>query len=515
MQNRCNIVDAVRDTVLRYHLIYNGDTIMVAVSGGPDSVALLHCLLMLAPEYNLHLVVAHVNHELRGEESDKEQAFTERLARDKGLTVLTRRENARELADKHKLSLEEAARRVRYDNLIEMAWETNADAVALGHHKNDRAETILIQLLRGSGRTGLAGFQPRTVIDNVRFVRPFYDITRDEINDFLEVMDCEWCVDSSNIDRRFLRNKIRLDLIPLLEKKYNPNLVDTLARTADILGTEDEYLDRIANGVLESLLDTGDASLECIPVDEILSLPYAVSRRVARMWLMQVLQTPLPPPLTDIETVLTLCESGKPGNYHVLSKRVLVYRDYEHLFARHMELEHITGRVPRETIESILPQLLLDNVCYAGYMFVPVPEDFRLQLHCEELLNITAQRVLTTPYCDVIFQTRKPSKRYFAGYTTRLEIPRDDGVLEFRTARKGDRLLHFTGSKSLRRYFTDIKIPNPLRHHTLILAHEHTVLWIPGIPESDIRKAVTNKKQHKKLYAIVQPQEDWTTTDTL
>ncbi len=222
-----------------HRLLSTGSTVVVAVSGGADSVALVDFLVSRA-ELHLRLVVAHLNHCLRGGESDGDEAFVISLAASYGIPCELRRVDVRELARTARQSLEDAGRSARYAFLDEVADSYGAHAVALAHHADDQAETVLMRLLRGSGGRGLASMSPRS--RNGRYVRPFLCVTRREIEAYLQRRRLSYRHDRSNDDTGYLRNSIRHELLPFLQR-YNPEIAARLADTAAILAADEDLLD--------------------------------------------------------------------------------------------------------------------------------------------------------------------------------------------------------------------------------------------------------------------------------
>jgi tRNA(Ile)-lysidine synthase len=220
------------------NLFSTGDTVVVAVSGGADSVALLDILVSLR-DLSLQLVVAHLNHMLRGDESDGDEEFVRNLARSYGLPFVARRVDVEEVARREGRSLEDAGRSARYAFFDEEATRQGAGSVALAHHADDQAETVLLRLLRGAGGSGLCAMAPRTA---GRYVRPLLGVGRIEIEEYLRTRRIGWRDDSSNWDGRFLRNRVRNELIPYLAC-YNPAISERLAATAEALAADEEFLD--------------------------------------------------------------------------------------------------------------------------------------------------------------------------------------------------------------------------------------------------------------------------------
>jgi len=297
----------VRQTFLRtiknFRLLEPGQGVLVAYSGGLDSSALLHLLLEVKKHWDLEVVLAHFNHGLR-REAGRDEAFCRATAERFEIPILVGRADVRASARTRGLSLEEAAREARYDFLNRAADEVGAPRVATGHTRNDQAETLLLRLLQGSGPRGLAGIHPRV---EGRIIRPLLEIDRRDLEDYLEEKGGEHVFDESNLDRRFLRNRIRLDLIPLLAEEYNPEVVRLLARTADILRQEDDYLERLAAAKADKIFYSGRYGAGLM-AKALARLPRGLSRRLVRMFIRREKGDLRSVSFDDIEDILSLQE---------------------------------------------------------------------------------------------------------------------------------------------------------------------------------------------------------------
>ncbi|MBW2545232.1 MAG: tRNA lysidine(34) synthetase TilS, partial [Deltaproteobacteria bacterium] len=229
----------VRKAIEKYSMLNPGDRVGIAVSGGADSVALLYELSILADEYDLALFILHLNHGIRGEESDRDEAFVVELAGSMGIPADSERVSIPELIEKKGGSLEDICREERYAFFERMSQKHGLNKIALGHNLNDQTETVIMRFLRGSGLEGLKGFLP--VRDGI-YIRPLIDSTREEIISFLEERDIRFVTDSSNADDIHLRNRIRNILVPELKASYNVRLEENISRTADILRLEDDFI---------------------------------------------------------------------------------------------------------------------------------------------------------------------------------------------------------------------------------------------------------------------------------
>jgi tRNA(Ile)-lysidine synthase len=270
------VLEQVRKTITRYSMFKAGDRVGVAVSGGADSVFLLHALHALRPRWDLQLTVLHLDHRLRGEESRGDADFVRELAAQLGLPAHIRECDVAGLKRSSGDNLEQTARNARRQYYREFLCE--GDRVATGHTRSDQAETVLFRFLRGSGTAGLAGVRPLT---SDRIVRPLIDIERSDVEQYLRDAGIRWREDASNTSRDFARNRIRHELLPLLIAGWNPALVSNLAHTAQWAQAEESYweaeIDRVA---AERLTVRPPAVL--FQAKEIGKLPKAVARRLVR-----------------------------------------------------------------------------------------------------------------------------------------------------------------------------------------------------------------------------------------
>ena len=228
--NRLVLEAKVRETIKRCRMMARGETLLVAVSGGVDSVCLLEVLYRLAPALKIRLALAHLDHGLRGEESRQDAGFVADIAHAKGLPLVCESADVRGYAEERKIGLEEAGRSLRRAFLERTANQVGAARIAVGHTRDDRAETVLLHLVRGAGTVGLMGIRPVTL----PYVRPLIEVSRAEIVAFAQSEKLSWREDSSNDDLRFSRNRIRREVIPALER-INPKVADALARTSELL----------------------------------------------------------------------------------------------------------------------------------------------------------------------------------------------------------------------------------------------------------------------------------------
>ena len=276
-----SLVSLIKLTVGRKELFESGAGIVTAVSGGPDSVCLLHILYLLSSQWGLGLEVAHFEHGLRGRESEDDARFVEKLSHDFGLGFSIEHGNVRAFADREGMGIQEAARILRYDFLERVRADTESTYIATAHTADDQAEEVLLRLIRGAGLPGLSGIP--WVRDNY-IVRPLLGVTRQQILGHLKAHDIPFVIDQSNNSRAYLRNRIRKDLLPLLAEDFNPAIVRTVNRTAEMLAEDHQLLEKMAEEAYQDSLSSSSRVGELgFSVKKIKGHPGPIRRRIYRM----------------------------------------------------------------------------------------------------------------------------------------------------------------------------------------------------------------------------------------
>lgn len=279
--------DKIRSSIKKYNMLQKGDSVLVGVSGGPDSVTLLHVLCDLKKEYSLNILIAHLDHKFRGEESADDRRFCEGLAKKYNLEITWQEIDVPRIAKEKGISPEEAARFERYDFFKRLAKERGIDKIAVGHTRDDQAETVLMRIIRGAGMKGLRGISPVKDMQGFRIIRPLIEISRKEVEDFVSEAGLKFRKDSSNEKTVFTRNKVRLELIPLLEKDFNPNVKEVLVNMAENLQVEDDFLSRYARRKFKSVSKIKHAEI-FIDLKKFKKQPEAVRKRILRAGLEEL-----------------------------------------------------------------------------------------------------------------------------------------------------------------------------------------------------------------------------------
>ncbi len=274
------LLSKFKGTIQRYNLLNKNDALVVGVSGGPDSVCVLYLLKSIQKEFRFSLHVAHLNHMLRGKESQKDADFVLSLAKKLSFPVTIKALEAGGLSNQG--SLEEAARKARLDFLFEIARKVKAKKIVLGHNLDDQAETVLMRIVRGSGLMGLSGILPKRSMGRVTIIRPLLEISRNEIERFLKKKKIAPRIDATNAVEVYFRNKIRHRLLPQL-KTYNPNIKKVLANMAENVALDYEYLLSKASIVFEKLKVSNTKPLLTLKLEKLQKLHPALLNMVLRL----------------------------------------------------------------------------------------------------------------------------------------------------------------------------------------------------------------------------------------
>ncbi len=272
------LISKVRDAIKRYHLLAKGDRVVIGVSGGPDSIALLDVLQKLGSEFNCALYIAHLDHGLR-KSSPKDRVFVEQLSKNLRIPVVVKRIAIKDYAKGR--SLEEDAREKRLAFLCDAARRVKAQKVALAHHLDDQAETVLMRILRGTGLAGLTGIMPKRMLYGVTFVRPFLEVSRSEIEGYIKANRLKFRVDATNKKDIYFRNKVRHHLLPMLSRDYNKNIAMLLASLAESASSDYDYLSQQAQSLSARLGPH-------IPLKIFLNLHPSLQRLIVRLRIKQL-----------------------------------------------------------------------------------------------------------------------------------------------------------------------------------------------------------------------------------
>ncbi|MBN2566348.1 MAG: tRNA lysidine(34) synthetase TilS, partial [Candidatus Eisenbacteria bacterium] len=304
-----DIVCTARDTIERYRLISPRDTVLAAVSGGPDSVCMLHVLLTLREELGFDVKVAHLDHQFRGEESRRDSEFVESLADRFGVPCICHEENVPLFLMSNAMSGQEAARLLRYQFLVKTSKLEYCQRIATGHNADDQAETVIMRILRGAGPDGLAGIPPKR--EGV-IIRPILSCWREEIEDYLARNDLPFRVDSSNLQSKYLRNEVRNELLPYLAR-FNPRVSRSLSGLATIMADVSDHLARLTDQAIPEVVQRARFGQFVLDLPRLAGYDEALKRSVFRR-VFETLRPDLGPlPSHHVESLLSMVRKGNVG----------------------------------------------------------------------------------------------------------------------------------------------------------------------------------------------------------
>lgn len=434
-------MDLLRAAV-RYRMFSPGDRVLAAVSGGPDSVAMLHALHSRADHFGITLHVAHLNHGIRGEASDADAEFVARLARDIGVGCTVEKTDVPTLRRKMRMGTEEAARSLRHKFLQQTAAELCANRIALGHTADDRAESVLLNVIRGTGVHGLGSIRP--VSGSV--VRPLIDTTRAEVENYITEHDIPFRTDHTNLDPAYTRNRVRLKLLPLLEKHYNPQARSALVRLAEIAAMTSDLMDCAAWSAAVSALyrDAFDAGL-------ISMLPRALQHEVVRQEILRIKGDLNDVSMEQVSRVVDALECGSDFVITLPSGRIYAERVGDTFCIR------APARASR------------------GAAF-----EYRIAVPGITILS-EAEQTLTVDVVNNPIPTKLPIDEAL------IDVEAVTGELRARNPRPGDRITLFGlgGTKKLQDVFTDAKVPRNERARAAVLVDDEKILWVVGVARAE------------------------------
>ncbi|MEW4372789.1 tRNA lysidine(34) synthetase TilS [Paenibacillus kandeliae] len=450
-------------------------TIVVAVSGGPDSVALLHTLHSLSPRYGWRLVCAHMNHGFRPQESAAEAIFVEQLAIELDIPFELETVDAPAHMQQTGLGAQEAARDLRYQFLYQIASKHHASAIALAHHMDDQAETVLMRILRGTGPEGLGGMKMRRTEKNVELIRPFLRIYKADLIGACQECGFGYITDSSNDQRKYTRNAIRLDVLPFLEP-FNNQLVPALSRLAEIAGTENEYIVQQTETLYNELVKEKEGSFS-FSAASFATVHVALQRRLIKLILNYLSSANGTFDFAKIEIIRRQIEQSDLASWNLdVGSRIICIREYdnirfrqiseqeEHSFCLPVQHEDAVIRIPGTSAHM---EVVVREGCHDHFDSVHVSSD------------------------EAFFDADL------------LDFP-----LYLRSRRPGDVIaLIGGGTKKVKNLFIDAKIPLSQRDRMPLLADASgRIIWIPGLRRA--REALLGPHTDRCLYMKIVKSED-------
>ena len=423
----------VKAYVKKWHMLQKEDSVIAGISGGADSVCLLFMLLKLQKELGFALMAVHVNHGIRGAEAERDEAYVKRLCRQWNVRLKVYRENVPAYAKEHGMTEEEAGRDIRRTCFCKVLKEWGGTKIALAHHENDNVETLLWNLCRGTGIRGLGGIAP---VNDV-WIRPLLCVKRREIESYLKKRGISYCTDTTNADRRYMRNRIRMDVIPYLEDCVNTESVSHMGKTMERMYELEQYI----------LEEVGKYKESCTG--------WKNGRRIIR----QTEYTKIPKALRDNVLHEILCETaGRRKDIEEVHIQML--RDlFTKQVGKRIDLPY--GVTAIRTYEGVRFEKNIPEASYAG----DENELFSIRVFDREPGNVTFPEKIYTKWFDY-------------------DIIKNTVKIRHRIAGDSIVINRYGGRKKLKQYFTDQKVPQEDRDKIWIAADGDEVLWIVGYRQS-------------------------------
>ena len=522
--NKIKLESKVIDFIQRYSLISHKEIVVVGVSGGADSVCLLNVLAKWRKRLGIKLHVAHLNHQLRGVESEADAEYVSNLAGSLGIPITIDRQDVAAYRIERNCSIEEAARELRYAFLGRVAREVGANRIAVGHTRDDQVETILMHILRGTGITGLCGLAPcspmaydsqgmslpaspsslpasplslpasplslRAKRSNLLVIRPLLDITREETTSYCQQHQLDPRIDSSNLSLSFFRNRLRLQLLPLL-RQYNPGVDQALLRLADIAKEDNAFLEQQASGLWEEVVKQ-ENNVIYLDKRQLANLPIALQRQLLRAAVARLAGDARDIEASHIEAARSLL--NKPAGKRIsLPHGLICHGGYNEL-----AITRLPPAIASEAWQSQLPPC----------PFPPLLGEFPLKVPGETVFprwkviaSIVGERV-DTPSLRGVLSTSEGTCQ--SNLVADFDYHKTGTELFVRQRQPGDRFhpLGMNTHKKLQEFMVDVKIPRSWRSHIPIVCSPQQIIWVVGWRIDDRVKITEASKEILRLEFI-------------
>ncbi|HAT4798030.1 TPA: tRNA lysidine(34) synthetase TilS, partial [Clostridioides difficile] len=454
--------DKVLSTINKHNLIQKGDKIVLGLSGGPDSVCLLHVLNRLKKDFNIEIYAAHLNHQIRGIEAQKDALYVSKLCEDMGIIFFVKSINVPKYCENEGLSLEEGARKLRYEMFYEIKDKIKANKIAIGHNLNDQAETVMMRIMRGTGLKGLKG------IDYIRdncIIRPILDVERNEIEEYCEAYNLNPRIDKTNLENIYTRNKIRLDLLPYMKDNFNSNVIESIVRMSNSLKSDNDYIEKEAEAKFREVSNIKEKGFVEINLDDFVCLHDAIKVRVLRNSIKHILGDTNFVDQRHIEDIMSLEDNSKVNKMLTLPRNIFVYRKKDSIILTNEEIVN-------EEIEFYY------NVPSNGFIKI------------KELKQIIETQVMSIDRYKSM-KLDNSSKGF--------DFNKVKGGIVIRSRRQGDKIKLAMGSKKVKDLFIDLKIPREERCKIPIITDSEGIICVGDYKISENYKIDENTKEVLKI----------------
>lgn len=448
--------EKVLSIIREHNLIKKNENIVIGVSGGPDSMALLYVLLEIKPLLNFNIHIAHVNHGVRGEDAKSDQLFVERVANELNLPYYTKNVDMIRYGKEKGITSEEAGRELRYGFFRQILKSVGGGKIAVAHNMNDQAETLLMRFMRGTGIDGLKGME--FIYEDI--IRPILGIDRKEIEAYIEKNAIETVLDKTNLEPIYTRNKIRLELIPYIEENFNPNIINTLWRMSRISDIDSKFLEDYSEREYNLIVKKHINNSIILDRGKFLEEDRSIQQRIIRNAIFEISGSLQGVSEVQISSVLNLFLGSGTGKEVHLSNDLIARNSYEDL---------IIERGIHKEKDKYLYSLDFSGV----NIFEKIGYCFFIRIINKDDLIIN----------------KSSNIRYF-------DLDMVKGDLKVRNRREGDRFIPFgmKGKKKLKDYFIDEKVPKELRDRIPLIVDGEDILWVVGYRTNDLYKINSSTK---------------------
>ncbi|MBQ5696229.1 MAG: tRNA lysidine(34) synthetase TilS [Clostridium sp.] len=459
------MLDKVINYIKENKIIQQDDRILVALSGGPDSVCLLHMLYRIKDKFNLKLGAIHINHMLRGEEADKDENYIIDLCEQMGIKHYVKRINIEYIAKETNVSLETAGRNERYKAFEEIKIKDKYNKIAVAHNANDQAETILMRIMRGTGLEGLTGIKPQR---EGGIIRPILCLNRQEIEDYCEYNGLNPRIDASNYDRHYSRNRVRLDILPYMRDNFNKDIIDTLNRMTLLLQKDNEFIEEYSkkcynmyckkhNNKLEILKELFEKEMESIITRVVIIAFKEISKSYQNFEMKHIYEI----------VNLASRETGKKIN---LTNNIICENLYGNIVLSKNDNKYYNSCVKTEI--KLDKDNIIENIEFNNYII-----NF-------EVIENKKKEKFTKNNLIKLFNYDKIEKEILIRYR-----------------KDGDKIipLGMSGSKKVKDIFINSKVPREERDNTPILCFDDKISWIVGYKTSQLFKIDSDTKMILKI----------------
>lgn len=460
--------EEVLKTIKDHNLIGVGEHVVIGVSGGPDSMALLYILLDIKKDIPFSICVAHVNHGVRGKAADKDEEFVKRICERLNLPFHSIRVDMNKYAKNYNMTAEEAGRKLRYDFFRKVLSKHGKGKIAVAHNKNDQAETLIMRFMRGTGIDGLKGIPYK----RGNIIRPLLDIDRKVIEAYIEENKIQTRVDKTNLEPIYSRNKIRLELIPYIKENFNPNIIDTLARFSKLVSTESEFLNKITCETYDKVLKKRGKDSIILDREKFNLLHRSMKQRVVRNTLEDIHGNLQGFTESHINSIIKLFSEGGTGKVIHLIHNIIAKTSYEDL---------IIEKENHLKVKDYSHKLNINGSIYV-----------------EELDCYLKTKLVSKGECEIDFSNR--FIKYF-------DYDMISNCLYVRNRRNGDRFnpIGMEGTKKLKNFFIDEKVPKEERDFIPLIVTGEDIVWVLGHRISEKYKITEKTKniiiiEKQKIY---------------